>query len=49
MLDIFAVSGLEWVYDKIEDRYGCAAAWLVTPGLAGIILAAIVAILTTIF
>ena len=49
MLDIFAVSGLEWVYDKMEDRYGRAATWLVTAGLAGIILAAIVAILTTIF
>jgi Na+/proline symporter len=30
MLDVFAVFGLEWVTDKIEDRYGRTVAWCAT-------------------
>ncbi|HVJ72283.1 MAG TPA: hypothetical protein VM531_12380 [Sphingomicrobium sp.] len=44
ILDIVALSGLEWVYDKVEDRHGRAAAWLVTLTLAAAMLAAIVAV-----
>ena len=29
MLDVFAIFGLDWVYDKVEDRYGRAAASVV--------------------
>jgi Na+/melibiose symporter-like transporter len=28
MLDIFVLFGLEWLSDKIEDRYGRRAAWV---------------------
>jgi Na+/melibiose symporter-like transporter len=28
MLDIFALFGLEWLSDKVEDRYGRRAAWV---------------------
>jgi hypothetical protein len=42
MLDIVALLGLEWVFDKVEDRYGRAAAWIVTTGLAVAFLGAIV-------
>jgi hypothetical protein len=30
MLDIFALSGLEWVYDRVADRHGRVVAWTVT-------------------
>jgi hypothetical protein len=49
MLDIFAVSGLEWVYDKVEDRYGRAAALLVTTALAFAILGAALALILALF
>ena len=45
MLDIFALSGLEWVYDRVEDRFGRAAAWVVTITLALAILGIAVAVL----
>jgi hypothetical protein len=45
MLDIFALSGLEWVYDRVEDRHGRAAAWVATTTLALSILGVAVAIL----
>ena len=48
MLDIFALSGLEWVHDKVEDRFGRAAAWLVTTALIAAILGAVVAGLMTV-
>jgi len=44
MLDVVALSGLEWVYDKVEDRYGRAAAWVVTTTLALTILGTAVAV-----
>jgi Na+/melibiose symporter-like transporter len=28
MLDIFVLFGLEWLSDKVEDRYGRRAAWI---------------------
>lgn len=28
MLDIVALTGLEWLYDTVEDRYGTLAAWI---------------------
>ena len=34
MLDILAVTGLEWLYDIVENRYGRVAALLVTWGAA---------------
>jgi Na+/melibiose symporter-like transporter len=30
MFDIVALAGLDWLYDRIEDRYGRGAAWLIT-------------------
>lgn len=30
MLDVFAVFGLDWVSDKIEERYGRTVAWWLT-------------------
>ena len=49
MLDIVALSGLEWVYDKVDDRYGRAAAWVVTTVLAFSVLAAMVTVGVTFF
>ena len=49
MLDLVAVCGLEWVYDKVEDRHGTAAAWLVTIALAAIMLGAIIAVIIALF
>ena len=48
MMDSFALLGLGWIYDKVEDRYGRAAALIVTWTLAIGILAAIVAVIMTI-
>ena len=45
MLDIFALSGLEWVYDKVQERFGRAAAFLVTGALMAAILGAIITVL----
>lgn len=49
MLDIFALFGLEWVYDRVEDRFGRGAAWFVTIALAlavlGIAAAVLIAVL----
>jgi hypothetical protein len=28
--DIFLIAALEWVYDKLEDRFGRAVAWVGT-------------------
>ena len=48
MLDIFAESGLEWVFDRVERRYGRAAAWIATLALAGAIVAIVVTFLVVI-
>ena len=45
MLDIFALSGIEWVYDRVEDRFGRAAAWFVTMALALAVLGVATAVL----
>jgi hypothetical protein len=45
MLDVFALSGLEWVFDKVVYRYGRVAAWVVTSALAVAILAIVIAVL----
>jgi len=42
MLDIIALSGLDWVYDKVDDRFGQAAAWITTILLVATFLGAIV-------
>ena len=44
MLDIFGLSGLEWVYDRVEDLYGRLVAWVVTMILALATLAIAVAV-----
>lgn len=49
MLDVVALCGLEWVYDKVENRYGTAAAWIVTIALAALMLGAIIAVIIAIF
>ena len=48
MLDVVALCGLEWVYDKVAERNGTAA-WLATIALAAITLGAIIAVLIAIF
>jgi hypothetical protein len=44
MSDIFLIAGLEWIYDKIENRFGRVAAWtgtfLLSVGCLGAIAAA---------
>jgi len=40
MLDIVALSGAEWVFDRVERRYGRAAAWVVTLALAAVVIGA---------
>jgi Na+/melibiose symporter-like transporter len=49
MLDFVAVAGLEWLYDRVEDRYGRAAAWLVTGSTALIFIGILVWILVRFF
>lgn len=41
MLDVFALTGLGWVYEKVEKRFGPLIAWVVTAALALVTLAAI--------
>lgn len=45
MLDILALSGLEWVYDQVEGRFGRPAAWVITIALAFTILGIAAAVL----
>ncbi|HVE00677.1 MAG TPA: hypothetical protein VNB78_03160 [Sphingomicrobium sp.] len=45
MLDVFAVFGLEWVTDKIEDRYGRTVAWWLTLVMCLSFLAAVAAVI----
>jgi hypothetical protein len=49
MLDVVASCGLEWLYDKVEERYGTAAALLVTIALVALTLGAIIAAIIAIF
>ena len=44
MGDIFAIAGLEWVYDQLEDRFGRRVAWIGTFLLSIASLAAVGAI-----
>lgn len=44
MADIVVNSGLEWVYDAVEDRFGRAAAWIVTIMTAVAVIAAVAAV-----
>jgi hypothetical protein len=48
-LDVVALCGLEWLYDKVEERHGTIAAWLITIALAAIILGAVIAVIIAIF
>ena len=47
-LDFFALSGLEWIYEKLEDRFGRAVAWVGTLVLALTLLGVGVAVLVAI-
>ena len=49
MADIGILAGLEWIYDRVEERFGKLAAWAVTLGLTAAIVAVIVAALIYIF
>jgi hypothetical protein len=49
MADIGIFAVLEWIYDRVEQRFGKLAAWVVTLSLTAAIVAAIVAALTYIF
>ncbi len=44
MMDVVAACGLEWLYDKVEKRYGKAAAWCVTIFLTAVFVAVCVGI-----
>ena len=45
MLDVVALCGLEWAYDKVEERYGTAAAWVVTIAVAALMGGALIAVI----
>ena len=45
MAHIVILGALEWIYDKVEERFGKFVAWLVTLSLTAVIVAAIVAAL----
>jgi hypothetical protein len=45
MADIGILAALEWIYDKVEQRFGKFAAWAVTLGLTVAIVGGIVAAL----
>ena len=49
MLDLFAESGLEWVYDRVEERYGRVVGWVVTMTLGIVMVAALIGALAVIF
>ena len=49
MLDVVALCGLEWLYDKVEERHGTVATWLVTIALAAIILGVVIVVIIAIF
>jgi hypothetical protein len=49
MQDIFAIFALDWVFDKIGDRFGLLAAWLVTGALAIMIMVAAVWVLKSVW
>ena len=44
MLDVAALCGLEWLYEKVEARWGTVAAWFTTVTLAAMILGAMIAL-----
>ena len=48
MLDIFALSGMEWVHGKVEVRFGGGMAWVVTIALATAFVGAIFAVLMSV-
>jgi hypothetical protein len=43
MPDVIAQCGFEWIYDKVERRFGTIAAWLVTLGLFTLLVGAVIA------
>jgi hypothetical protein len=43
--DELAQWGLSWIYDRVEERFGVLAAWLVTVGLAVGLFGALIALL----
>jgi len=45
MLDTFAVPGLEWISDKVEERYGRRVAGWVTLAMCLTVIAALCALL----
>lgn len=44
-LDIFALDGLKWVYDRVQQRHGTAVALLVTLVLTAAVLGLCVALI----
>lgn len=47
-LDLLELCGLGWLYDRVEDRFGDATAWLVTLAFAVALLTALVSIYVTV-
>lgn len=43
--DLLIVAWVEWIYDKVEDRYGRVIAWLVTFGTGLILIGVLVWVL----
>ena len=48
MLDMIAETGLGWVYDRVERRYGRVAAWVACLTVTGAIVAIVVVVLVVI-
>jgi hypothetical protein len=48
MPDLVAEGALRWVYDKVEARFGRAAAWLVTIALVASLIGMAVAVWKTV-
>jgi hypothetical protein len=44
MMHVFSLTGLEWIYDKVEDRYGRVAAWVVTLAFTAAVIGVAVAV-----
>ena len=44
MMDVFALSGLEWIFGKVEHHFGRAIAWFVTVALAALVVTAVIMI-----
>lgn len=45
MPDVIAQLGVEWIFHKVDERFGAVAAWLVTLSLFAMIVGAVIMVL----